>query len=133
MVQLLWNCIVSIKCHHLWQIRLSVMQLHRYQGLFINSYTCHMDHIVLALHKCISHKYKSSPPPNISIYHNRTYTLKELQYLTQPGGIPLKLWYNQCLAWGSVRFPLQWASRCTKVAYDLVLFQRNQVEHEGAK
>ena len=33
----------------------------------------------------------------------------------------------------NVRFPLQWASRCTKVAYDLVLFQRNQVQHECAK
>ena len=58
-------------------------------------YTCHMDCTVLATHKCVSHKYNSPPPPNISTYRDRTYTLKELQYPAQIGDILLKLQYNQ--------------------------------------
>jgi len=56
-----------------------------------------MDRTVLATHKCISHKYNSSPPPNISTFRDRTYTLKELQYPAQLGDIILKLRYNQRL------------------------------------
>jgi hypothetical protein len=60
-------------------------------------HTCRMDCTVLAMHKCISHKYKSSPPPNFSTYRDHIYTLKELQYPTQLGDILLKLRYNQRL------------------------------------
>ena len=60
-------------------------------------HTCRMDRTVLATHKCISHKFKSTPPPNISTYRDRTYTLKELQYPAQLGDILLKLRYNQRL------------------------------------
>ena len=60
-------------------------------------HTCRMDRTVLATHKCISHKYNSSPPPNISTFRDRTYTLKELQYPAQLGDIILKLRYNQRL------------------------------------
>jgi hypothetical protein len=58
-------------------------------------YTCRMDRTVLATHKCVSHKYNSPSPPNVSTYRDRTYTLKELQYPAQIGDILLKLRYNQ--------------------------------------
>ena len=58
-----------------------------------------MDCTVLATHKCVSQKYDSPSPPNVSTYHDRTYTLKELQYPAQIGDILLKLRYNQCVGY----------------------------------
>jgi hypothetical protein len=60
-------------------------------------HTCHMERSVLATHKCISHKFRSTLLPNISTFQDRTYTLKELQYPAQLGDILLKLRYNQRL------------------------------------
>jgi hypothetical protein len=60
-------------------------------------YTCKLKRTVLAAHKCISLTFESTPPPNISTYRDRTYTLKELQFPAQLGDILLKLRYNQRL------------------------------------
>ena len=63
----------------------------------VHCYTCQMKRTVLAKHKCITYKFQSTPPSNVSTYRNRMYTLKELQYPAQLGDILLKLRYNQCL------------------------------------
>lgn len=63
----------------------------------VHCYNCQMKRTVLAKHKCITHKFQSTPPPNISTYRDRMYTLKELQYPAQLGDILLKLRYNQRL------------------------------------